>query len=210
MISPFKKRVIIIEDDQEIRNSYELIVNSSPKFFVVNTYGNCEDAIKQLHNDKVDIVLMDIELPGMSGIKGTKIIKDKIPHAEIVIVSVYEDSEMVFEALRSGASGYITKSSNYIELLSALEEISKGGAPMSSKIARMVIENFHVNPNSPLSKRETQILQLISEGKTYTQISEDLFISKETSKTHIRNIYSKLQVKSKSEALAKATSEKLI
>lgn len=210
MISPFKKRVIIIEDDQEIRNSFELIVNSSPKFFVANTYANCEEAIKQIHNDKADIVLMDIELPGMNGIKGTKIMKDKIPHADIVIVSVYDDSEMVFEALRSGASGYITKSSNYIELLSALEEISKGGAPMSSKIARMVIDNFHVNPNSPLSKRETQILQLISEGKTYTQISEDLFISKETSKTHIRNIYSKLQVKSKSEALAKATSEKLI
>jgi DNA-binding NarL/FixJ family response regulator len=211
MISSFKKRVIIIEDDAEIRNSYELIVNSSPKFFVVNTYGNCEEAIKQIHNDKADIVLMDIELPGnMNGIKGTKIIKDKIPHADIVIVSVYDDSEMVFEALRSGASGYITKSSNYIELLSALEEISKGGAPMSSKIARMVIDNFHVNPNSPLTRRETEILQLISEGKTYTQISEDLFISKETSKTHIRNIYSKLQVKSKSEALAKAASEKLI
>jgi DNA-binding NarL/FixJ family response regulator len=211
MISPFKKRVIIIEDDVEIRNSYELIVNSSPKFFVVSTYSNCEEAIKQIHNDKADIVLMDIELPsGMNGIKGTKIIKDKIPHAEIIIVSVYDDSEMVFEALRSGASGYITKSSNYIELLSALEEISKGGAPMSSKIARMVIDNFHVNPNSPLTRRETEILQLISEGKTYTQISEDLFISKETSKTHIRNIYSKLQVKSKSEALAKAVSEKLI
>jgi DNA-binding NarL/FixJ family response regulator len=126
------------------------------------------------------------------------------------MISVYDDSEMVFEALRSGASGYITKSSNYIELLSALEEIVKGGAPMSSKIARFVIESFHVNPNSPLSKRETQILQLISEGKTYSQISEDLFIAKETSKTHIRNIYSKLQVNSKSEALAKATSEKLI
>jgi len=210
MNSPFKKRVVIIEDDQEIRSSYELIVNSSPKFFVISSYGNCEDAIKQIHNDKADIVLMDIELPGMNGIKGTKIIKDKIPHVEIVMISVYDDSEMVFEALRSGASGYITKSSNYIELLSALEEILKGGAPMSSKIARFVIDSFHVNPNSPLSKRETQILQLISEGKTYSQISDDLFIAKETSKTHIRNIYSKLQVNTKSEALAKAASEKLI
>jgi DNA-binding NarL/FixJ family response regulator len=210
MNSPFKKRVVIIEDDQEIRSSYELIVNSSPKFFVINSYGNCEDAIKQIHNDKADIVLMDIELPGMNGIKGTKIIKDKMPHVEIIMISVYDDSEMVFEALRSGASGYITKSSNYIELLSALEEILKGGAPMSSKIARFVIDSFHVNPNSPLSKRETQILQLISEGKTYSQISEDLFIAKETSKTHIRNIYSKLQVNTKSEALAKAASEKLI
>lgn len=210
MALPFKKRVMIVEDDQEIRNSFSLIVNSSQKFMVVNAYSNCEDALDNIHRDKPEIVLMDIELPGMNGIQGTKIIKDKSPHIDIVMVSVYEDSELVFEALKAGASGYITKSSNYMELLSALEEIMKGGAPMSSRIARMVIDNFHVNPNSPLTKRETEILQLISEGKTYTQISEELFISKETSKTHIKNIYSKLQVNSKSEAIAKANLEKLI
>jgi DNA-binding NarL/FixJ family response regulator len=209
--SPFKKRVLIVEDDAEIRNSFSLIVNSSQKFYVANSYGSCEEAIKHLNADRPDIVLMDIELPGgMNGIQGTKIIKDKHPHADIIMVTVYEDSELVFEALKSGASGYITKSANYLELLTALEEIVKGGAPMSSKIARLVIDNFHVNPNSPLTKRETEILQLISEGKTYTQISEELFISKETSKTHIKNIYSKLQVKSKSEAIAKANLEKLI
>jgi len=206
-----KKRVLVIEDDPEIRSSFVMIVDSSQKFTVVNSYGNCEDAIKHLHSDKPDIVLMDVELPGgMNGIKGTKIIKEKSPNADIIMVTVYEDSEMVYEALKSGASGYITKSANYTELLSALDEITKGGAPMSSKIARMVIDNFHLNPNSPLTKRETEILQLISEGKTYTQISEELFISKETSKTHIKNIYSKLQVRSKSEAIAKANQDKLI
>ena len=211
MAVPFKKRVLIVEDDSEIRASFTLIVNSSQKFFVVNTYPSCEEAIKHLNSDRPDIVLMDIELPGgMNGIQGTKIIKDKNPHADIIMVTVYEDSELVFEALKSGASGYITKSANYMELLSALDEIIKGGAPMSSKIARLVIDNFHVNPNSPLTKRETEILSLIAEGKTYTQISEELFISKETSKTHIKNIYSKLQVKSKSEAIAKANSDKLI
>ena len=211
MVIPFKKRVLIIEDDSEIRASFALIVNSSQKFFVVNAYPSCEEAIKHLNNDRPDIVLMDIELPGgMNGIQGTKIIKDKNPHADIVMVTVYEDSELVFEALKSGASGYITKSSNYMELLSALDEVIKGGAPMSSKIARLVIDNFHVNPNSPLTKRETEILALIAEGKTYTQISEELFISKETSKTHIKNIYSKLQVKSKSEAIARANMDKLI
>jgi len=210
MIPATKKRVLIIEDDAEIRNSFVMIVNSSQKFGVVNAYGNCEDAIKHLGQDKPDYVLMDIELPGMNGIQGTKIVKDKSPNSEIIIVTVYEDNELVFEALKAGATGYITKSSNHLELLSALEEISKGGAPMSSKIARLVIDNFHINPNSPLTKRETEILQLISEGKTYTQISEELFISKETSKTHIKNIYSKLQVNSKSQALAKAAQEKLI
>lgn len=210
MALPFKKRVLLVEDDQEIRNSFTLIVNSSQKFVVVNSYGNCEDAIAVLNRDKPEIILMDIELPGMNGIQGTKMIKDKSPHIDVIMVTVYEDSELVFEALKAGAAGYITKSANYLELLTALEEIVKGGAPMSSRIARMVIDNFHVNPNSPLTKRETEILQLISEGKTYTQISEELFISKETAKTHIKNIYSKLQVNSKSEAIAKANLEKLI
>jgi len=205
-----KKRVLIVEDDAEIRNSFVTIVNSSEKFAVVNAYGSCEDAIKHLGHDKPDYVLMDIELPGMSGIQGTRIIKDKSQSSEIIMVTVYEDNEQVFEAMKAGATGYITKSSNHLELLSALEEISRGGAPMSSKIARMVIDNFHINPNSPLTKRETEILQLISEGKTYTQISEQLFISKETAKTHIKNIYSKLQVNSKSQALARAAQDKLI
>lgn len=210
MIPATKKRVLIVEDDAEIRNSFVLIVNSSEKFGVVNAYGSCEEAIKHLGADKPDYVLMDIELPGMNGIQGTRIIKDKSPNSEIIMVTVYEDNELVFEAMKAGATGYITKSANHLELLSALEEISKGGAPMSSKIARLVIDNFHINPNSPLTKRETEILTLISEGKTYTQISEELFISKETSKTHIKNIYSKLQVNSKSQALAKAAQEKLI
>jgi DNA-binding NarL/FixJ family response regulator len=206
-----KKRVLIIEDDPEIRHSFQVIVNSSQNFVVANAYGNCEAAIKHLATDKPDIALMDIGLPGgMNGIQGTKIIKEKSPSTEIVMVTVYEDSELVFEALKSGASGYITKSANYQELIAALEEIVRGGAPMSSKIARMVTDNFHVNLNSPLTRRETEILSLIAEGKTYTQISEELFISKETSKTHIKNIYSKLQVKCKSEAIAKANLEKLI
>lgn len=201
---------MIVEDDQEIRESFSLIVNSSQRFSVVGTHGNCEDAIATLHREKPEIVLMDIELPGMNGIKGTQIIRDKSPSTEVIMVTVYEDSDLVFEALKAGASGYITKSANYTELLGALDEIVRGGAPMSSRIARMVIDNYHINPNSPLTKRETTILQLISEGKTYTQISEELFISKETSKTHIKNIYSKLQVNSKSEAIAKANHDKLI
>jgi DNA-binding NarL/FixJ family response regulator len=210
VISP-KKRVLIVEDDPEIRRSFEVIVNTSQNFTVVSTYNNCETAIKHLSADRPEIVLMDIGLPGgMNGIQGTKIIKEKSPSTEIVMVTVYEDSELVFEALKSGASGYITKSANYQELLAALEEIIRGGAPMSSKIARMVTDNFHVNLNSPLTRRETEILSLIAEGKTYTQISEELFISKETSKTHIKNIYSKLQVNCKSEAIAKANLEKLI
>ena len=131
-----KKRVLIVEDDAEIRNSFVHIVNSSDKFGVVNAYGSSEDAIKHLNHDKPDYVLMDIQLPGMSGIQCSKVIKDKSPSTEIIMVTVYEDNDQVFEALKSGATGYITKSSNHLELLSALDEISRGGAPMSSKIAR--------------------------------------------------------------------------
>ena len=210
MTLPFKKRIVLVEDDLEIRNSFTLIVNSSPNYKVVNAYERGEDAIKNIKFDKPDIFLMDIELPGINGIETTKIIKDKNPSINIIMVTVYEESELVFNALKAGASGYITKSANFMELMAALDEILKGGAPMSSKIARMVIDNFHVNPNSPLTKRETEILQFFSEGNTYTQISEILCISKETVKTHIKNIYSKLQVNNKAEAIAKASHEKLI
>ncbi len=210
MALPFKKRVLIIEDDTEIRNSFVLIVNSSQRFLSVGAFATCEEAIKNLVNLRPEIILMDIELPGMNGIAGTKIIKEKLPHAEIIMVTVYEDSDLVFDALKAGATGYIAKSANYVELLSALEEILKGGAPMSSRVARLVIDNFHVNPISPLTKRETEVLQLIAQGKTYSQISEELFISRETSKTHIKNIYSKLQVSKKSEAIERANLDKLI
>ena len=188
-----KKRVLIIEDDPEIRHSFQVIVNSSQNFVVINTYNSCEAAIKHLLADKPEIVLMDIGLPGgMNGIQGTKIIKEKNPGTEIVMVSVYEDSELVFEALKSGASGYITKSANYQELLAALEEIVRGGAPMSSKIARMVIDNFHVNLNSPLTKRETQVARLVAQGLSNRQIAEKLVISKRTADSHLEHILTKL------------------
>ncbi len=206
----FKKRVIIIEDDKILLESYTHIVNSSDKFIVVGSYSNAEDALKEIVRKKAEIVLMDIELPNLNGVKATGIIKEKYPHIEIVMVTIYEDNELVFNALKAGASGYITKSANHIELLAALDEIAKGGAPMSTKIAKMVIHNFHINTNSPLTPREKEVLQLMAEGNTYSQISEALFISKETARSHIRNIYTKLQVSSKSEAIKIANDKKYI
>jgi DNA-binding NarL/FixJ family response regulator len=210
MNSPDKIKILIIEDDQEIRQTYSVIINASQKFKVVNAYATCQEAIRNLFVDHPDIVLMDIELPGMNGIQGTRVIKERFPKVEIVMVTVHEDNEWVYQALKAGASGYITKSANYHELVTALNEIVKGGAPISSHIARRIVEDFHVNPVTPLSKRETQVLSLISQCKTYTQISEELLISKQTAKTFIKNIYAKLQVNSKAEAVAKATKEKLI
>lgn len=210
MTASAKTRILIVEDDSEIRNTYSVLINASQNFCVVNTYANCHDAIRHLAVDHPDIILMDIELPGMNGIQGTRVIKERFPKVEIVMVTVHEDNEWVYKALKAGASGYITKSSNNEQLLTALNEINKGGAPISSHIARRIVEDFHVNPVSPLSKRETEVLSLISQCKTYTQISEELLISKQTAKTFIKNIYAKLQVNSKSEAVAKANRERLI
>jgi DNA-binding NarL/FixJ family response regulator len=210
MTASAKTRILLIEDDPEIRHTYSVIINASRDFAVVNSYSNCHDAIRHMTIDHPDIILMDIELPGMSGIQGTRVIKERYPRVEIVMVTVHEDNEYVYKALKAGASGYITKSSNHAQLVSALDEINKGGAPISSHIARRIVEDFHVNPVSPLSKRETEVLSLISQCKTYTQISEELLISKQTAKTFIKNIYSKLQVNSKSEAVAKANRERLI
>jgi DNA-binding NarL/FixJ family response regulator len=210
MNTTFKKRVVIVEDDKILLESFEHIVNSSEKFTVVGTYSTAEDALAEMARKKADIILMDIELPAMSGIAATEIIREKYPNVEVVMVTIYEDNELVFNSLKAGASGYITKSANYLELLSALDEIVRGGAPMSTKIARMVIHNFHMNPNSPLTAREKEVLHLIAEGKTYSQISDALIIARETAKTHIRNIYSKLHVSKKSEAIEIASKNKYI
>lgn len=206
----FSKKVFIVEDDKDLRSSFTHIVNNADKFIVIGSYATAEDAINDIPRKKPEIILMDIQMPGMNGVEATEVIKEKYPHIEIVMVTVYEDNELVFNALKAGASGYITKSANYLELLTALEEIVKGGAPMSTKIARLVIHNFHLNPDSPLTKREKEILRMIADGKTYSQISDELFICKETAKTHTRNIYTKLHVNKKSDAIAKAQEQRLI
>ena len=206
----FKTRISIVEDNDAVREGFALIINSISQYYVASAYDNCEDAIKNLKKDKPDIILMDIELPGMNGITGIGLIKKQMPNVEIIVNTIYENSDLVFQALCAGASGYITKNSNHSELLNAIGEVIEGGAPMSSKIAKMVVHSFQKNPNSPLSARETQVLELLAKGKSYSLIAKELFITKETAKSHIKNIYSKLQVNSKSEAIAKATQEKLI
>jgi DNA-binding NarL/FixJ family response regulator len=207
---PLPKRVFIVDDDESIRSAYATMVNSTTKFKVVGDFGNCEDAIKAIRKLKPDIIMMDIGLPQMSGIEGTREIFKLDSRIEVIIVSVHDEGRSVFEALKAGASGYISKSANYTELLSALEEIERGGAPMSSKIARLVVQEFHLSHANPLTKRESHILSMVAEGKTYTQIAREANISKDTAKTHIRNIYKRLQVNKKSDAINKGRKEKLI
>lgn len=206
----------IVEDDQFLRESYVGLIESSERFKVLKTFHSGEETLYALaqvakqNQELPNIILMDIELSGISGVECTDKIKEKYPEIIIIMVTAYEDSDLVFNSLKAGASGYITKSSDYVQLINAITEILDGGAPISSKIAKMVIESFHRNYNSPLSKRESQILQLVAAGMTFTQISEKLFIARETTKTHIRNIYKKLEVNCRADAIAKATKEHLI
>jgi DNA-binding NarL/FixJ family response regulator len=205
-----KKRIVIVEDNEMVREGFVVVFGSINKYFVANAYSNCEDMIRNLEKDDPDIIIMDIELPGMSGIEGIERVKAKRPEVDIIVNSIYENSGLVFKALMAGATGYITKNTTHLELLAAIEEVINGGAPMSMKIAKMVVSSFKRNTNSILTHRETEILHLLAEGKSYSMIAEELFISKETAKAHLRNIYQKLQVNSKSGAIERARKDKLI
>ncbi len=205
-----KNKVVIVEDDAELRHGFQIMVNSAEDFVVIAAFGSAEEFLEKASGLQFDVVLMDIKLPGMSGIEAVKVLKATYPKVEIMMVTVYDDSELVFEALKSGASGYLSKGTSYAKLLEALDDLVKGGSPMSSNIARLVINNLRTNPNNPFTKREATILQLLAEGKTYYQMAEELSISRDTIKTHLKHIYAKLYVKSRAEAVAKASKQKLI
>ncbi len=203
-------KICLVEDDNIIREGFVLLLNENEGYKVVNAYNNCEDFLKNLQNDKPNVVLMDIELPGMNGIEGIERIKKLYPQIQVIVVTVYENDDLVFKALCAGAGGYLTKNMPPSRLINAIREIMGGGAPMSTNIARLVVASFQRNHNSPLSGRETEVLELLSKGKSYTNIAEDLFIDKETVRTHIKNIYWKLEVHSKADAIEKAVKERLI
>ncbi|MBC7892938.1 MAG: response regulator transcription factor [Sphingobacteriaceae bacterium] len=203
-------RICIVEDDNLIRDGFALLIDSTHGFKIINTYYRCEDALKNLDTDRPDVVLMDIDLPGMNGIEGITRIKKLRPRTNIIVVTVYENDELVFKALCAGAGGYLTKNMQPTRLLEAIRDIQEGGAPMSTNIARMVVVSFQKNRNSPLTGRETEVLELLAKGKSYTTIADQLFVDKETIRTHIKNIYWKLEVHSKAEAIEKAMKERLI
>ncbi|RYZ48595.1 MAG: response regulator transcription factor [Sphingobacteriales bacterium] len=202
------KRISIIEDNHTIREGFAALVDSTPGYRVCGQYGNCEDALRNLKDDQPDLVLMDIDLPGIDGIEGTLRIKKQRPDCLILIITVLEDSDKVFRSLCAGAGGYIVKNSDTDHIMQNVSEAFAGGAPMSLSIARMVVRSFARSQDSPLSERETDVLKGISEGKSYSKIALDLFISKETVRTHIKNIYQKLAVNSKVEALKVAGNNK--
>ncbi len=202
------KRIIIIEDNEAIRRGFCDILGTIPRYQVINQYSNAEDALENLSKDKPDVVLMDIELPKMNGIDATLRVKKSIPECIVLIITVHEESEKVFQSLCAGAGGYIIKNSDINAIVQNIDDALAGGAPMSLSIARMVVKSFQNETDSPLSDRETEVLQSIADGKSYSKIALDLFVSKETVRSHIKNIYRKLEVNSKAEALEVASSNK--
>ncbi len=204
-------RIVIIEDNDEIREAYTEMLNGHQQLTVARHYPDCETALKEITSVRPDVVLMDIDLKdGMSGIEGTARIKKLLPRTEVIIVSVHSESDLVFAALCAGASGYLSKSGDMETLSRAVLDIHQGGAPMSSHIARKVVSSFQKNHDTPLTRRESEVLQQLATGKTTPYIAEDLKVSKETIRTHIKNIYLKLQANNKAEALEKARKDRLI
>lgn len=204
------KRIVIVEDNDDLRNAYEMIISGLADYTVVATYSNCEDSLKRITKDCPDLLLIDLTLPGMSGLEGIVRYKKLLPKLKVIVLSVHDDSDNVFNAFCSGASGYITKDSNHQQLVAAINEVFTGGAPMTPRIASMIIQSFHKNPQSPLTSRETEVLKSLAQGKTYDYIAKDLYITKDTVKTHIRHIYEKLHVTNKSEAVIKARKDNLV
>ncbi|CAM1345115.1 response regulator transcription factor [Tenacibaculum amylolyticum] len=199
-----KLNVVIIEDHESILESFTEIVNTSEEFQVVGGFESGEKAIEFIKKEPaVDIMLVDIQLVGMNGIQTVKEIKKIAPSILPIIVSVHENSKYIFDALCAGAIGYLTKNITPKELITALQQTQQGGAPMSSNIARKVVESFQLPHEKELSERENQILTLLAKGKSYASIADELYLSVNTIKTHTRNIYEKLQVNSKKEIIEK-------
>ena len=200
-------KVGIVEDEKQIRESLAMLINGSEGFSCVNTFANAEDAIEALPNLLLDVVLMDIHLPIKSGIECISEVKPKCKNTQFLMCTSFEDTDSVFKALKSGATGYLTKTTQPSKILDAIIEVHKGGSPMSSNIARKVVASFQPADNNvelqKLSNREKEILDLLSKGLRYKEVADKLFLSTETVRTHIRNIYEKLQVNSRTEALNK-------
>lgn len=202
--------VSIVEDDSEIRKMLSLIIDRTPGYSCKKTYTDCESAVDSISKNPVDVVLMDIHLPGISGIEGVQILKEKIPETDFIMLTIQEDNESVFKSLCAGATGYLLKDTPPILLLNAIKEVKEGGSPMSPGIARRIITSFRLSSESPLSKRESEVLEMLCNGDNYKTISDSLFISGHTVRAHIKSIYRKLQVNSRGEAVNKAIKDRLV
>lgn len=210
-------KVIVVEDIKPIRDGLSALIEGTPELTCIDSYDSCEDMLPNLELNNPDVILLDIQLNGMSGIEGIKEIRKVLPDVSIIMLTVYEDNKNIFEALMAGASGYLLKTTPPVQIIESIKDANEGGSPMNSSIANKVITLMRLTHSEmekkeslEMSERETEILQKISLGTGYKKIADELFISIHTVRYHIRNIYKKMQVHSQSEAVSIALRKGLI
>jgi DNA-binding NarL/FixJ family response regulator len=212
---PVMIKLLIYEDNPQLREGLTMLINGSDGFEVLAAFKNCNTVIDELNAWKPDVILMDIDMPGINGIEGLKKIRQVNDEVKILMLTVFDDNKNVFQAISNGASGYILKKTPPSRLLEYIAEAQSGGAPMTASIATQVLKMFSSMNNEKgedynLSDREKQVLQFLVEGYSYKMIAAEMFIAIDTVRSHIKKIYEKLHVNSKSEAVAKAFKDKLL
>ena len=200
--------ISIVEDNDQLRGTLARVISRAPGFACLGQHATAEAALAAIPNEKPEVVLMDINLPGMNGVECVRRLKQLLPQIQVVMLTVYEDTDNIFNALAAGASGYLLKRTKSTELLEAILDVHNGGSPMTAHIARKVVLSFQRSPASAestadLSPREKEVLDCLAQGFLYKEIAEKLGISYETVHTYIRRIYEKLQVRTRTEAVAK-------
>ena len=200
-------RVVIIEDIKEIREGLQMLIDGSIGFMCAQTFASAEEALEKLPGLCPDVALMDINLPGMNGIEAVRRLKPQCPNTQFIMSTIYEDDESIFDSLKAGASGYLLKKTAPVKILDSILEVYEGGSPMSGQIARKVIASFQhkdsIDESEILTQREKEILKSLSKGLRYKEIATEFNIGMETVRSHARNIYEKLQVQSRTEAINK-------
>jgi DNA-binding NarL/FixJ family response regulator len=200
--------VSIVEDDARVRGSLARLIDGTPGFRCVSNHSSAEDALREIPKFKPDVVLMDINLPGLNGVECARQLKPQLPATQIIMLTVYRNTEHIFNALAAGATGYMLKQTPPAELLAAIREVHAGGSPMSGHIARKLVQSFQqpvpdTSESQSLSPREAEVLNLLAKGFLYKEIADSMKVSYATVHTHIRHIYEKLHVRSRTEAVAK-------
>lgn len=209
-------KVTIFEDNTNLRRGLTTLINGSDGFECAGAFGNCDNLIKNITNTKPDVVLMDIEMPGMDGLEAVKMLKPQFPGLKILMETIFEDDEKVFRSICNGAEGYILKNTPPSQILEAIREIYEGGAPMTPSIASKVLAmfksgtSFTKDESYNLTDREMEVLKYLVDGMSYKSVADKCFVSLDTVSSHVKNIYKKLQVHSKSEAVAKAIKGKIV
>lgn len=212
-------RIALFDDNKNIRESIRMLLDTEPEFSVTGSYSHVLDCVDDIKESKPDVVLMDIEMPGMSGIEAVKLIKQEFPHVQILMQTVFEDDDRVFDSICAGASGYILKNFLNTKLVEAIRELQYGGSPMSPSVARKVLNKMQSvaavikpeeAPDYRLTGREKEVLSCLVNGLSYKMIAADLSISYETVRSHVKKIYEKLHVASLTEVVAKAINQRIV